>query len=390
MIKKGLLFLIFFVLTSCMFFREPQKLLPGSFTKDNGNTWTIMVYMNGDNSLSDYTVLDINEMEKGIYDGVNIIVLQDRKNMGARILKIKKDENIYFINSVELTASINGKNFAPGVYPEIDMLDKNNLSGFIDYCKLNFPSDKYALIIWSHSDGWRSYKGINSDEDSGSNLMKNSDIASVVAPRGISVVAFDSCLQGTLENIWEFKKAGYNGFLIASPNNVPGTGWDYNDFLERLENSYKREFDFAYSAIISYSNTYKNYPYGRVSLSAYYLPYFDTESFKAFFTYLKNNANSSGFFNDSLHSYWDTYEVWPLGKHIDFYTSLLNSNYPYKNLLASVISRFIVYSWDSVKGNSYSGFSIVDAKGTGYYATYKIINLAVDTDWDNALDARSW
>jgi len=348
--------------------------------------------MNGDNSLSDYTNIDINEMEMGIFDGVDIIVLQDRKAIGARILKVVKDDNPNSLNSIELTATINSKNFGPGVYPEVNMLDKNTLSGFIDYCILNFKADRYALVVWSHSDGWRTNKAITSDDDSApaTSFLSNSDIASVVATRPISVVSFDSCLEGTLENVWEFKKSGYNGILIASPNNVPGSGWNYYDFLKRFEESYKREFDFAQVAIESYKKTYSFY-YNRVSLSAFYLPYLNQSVFSSFFTELKNNANTSGFFNDLSHTYWDTYEVWSFGAHIDFYESITRSNLSTKNSVLNNLKSFIIYSWDSVKGDSYKGISIIDAKSTTYYTYYtNNIGLASDTDWNEALSARSW
>jgi hypothetical protein len=74
----------------------------GPVRKSSSREWTIIVYMDGDNNLEPFALADINEMELGASDSVEIIVLVDRAKgydtsegdwKDSRIYRIRKDKN---------------------------------------------------------------------------------------------------------------------------------------------------------------------------------------------------------------------------------------------------------------------------------------------------------
>ena len=103
--------------------------------------WTVMIYMAGDNSLYDAAKRDLAEMRAvGSSDDVNFVVLHDNKaDVSAkrmRVLKDGKDEQIETLSAID-TGS-----------PE-------QLVDFVDWAASMYPAERYALILWSHGDGWQ-------------------------------------------------------------------------------------------------------------------------------------------------------------------------------------------------------------------------------------------
>jgi hypothetical protein len=91
----------------------------------------------------------MREMEKyGSKEGeVEIIVLVDSLKEQAKLYKIIKDEKW---NRISPIISVPIKELG-----EINMGEASTLIEFIEYGILNYPADKYALIIWNHGSGWK-------------------------------------------------------------------------------------------------------------------------------------------------------------------------------------------------------------------------------------------
>lgn len=107
--------------------------------------WTIITYMIADNDLDYFSDEDINEMEEiGSSDKVDFIVIRDRldTSKGINVYWIFKDEDRVRIRSPIVK-----------VYDELDMCDTKTINETISYVINNFPSEKYALILWSHGSG---------------------------------------------------------------------------------------------------------------------------------------------------------------------------------------------------------------------------------------------
>ena len=102
--------------------------------------WTIMVYMAGDNNLSEAGDADLFEMRRvGSTDRVQVVVEFDNAgSAGTRRIHVTED-------GVGETVETLG---------ETDSGSPAVLSNFISWAARNYPADRYALILWNHGNGW--------------------------------------------------------------------------------------------------------------------------------------------------------------------------------------------------------------------------------------------
>lgn len=77
---KAFLYGLYVLLTSLMLFFSSSALLSCAYAAENTGSdkaWTLMVYMCADNDLEEMALYDFLEMEQGIHEDVNVIVLMD-------------------------------------------------------------------------------------------------------------------------------------------------------------------------------------------------------------------------------------------------------------------------------------------------------------------------
>ncbi|HEX5276810.1 MAG TPA: clostripain-related cysteine peptidase, partial [Fluviicoccus sp.] len=221
--------------------------------------WTYMVYIAGDNNLSSAAIDDINEMEQaGSSDRVNIVVQAEfsdrhtpyvpgiskstaRDGIGISIPgvsvsptfrgRITKDNDTTWINSDLFSLGAN-----------LDMGKPQTLTDFIVWSKQQYPARNYALVLWSHGDGWKVRRstggvvnrGALADDSSGS-FMALPDIAGAIRNAGVNlhILNFDACLMGMYEVAHTF--VGLSEYLVASEEVEPGDGDDYQSVLTVLK-----------------------------------------------------------------------------------------------------------------------------------------------------------
>lgn len=243
-------------------------------------TWTIMIYMSGDDTgLSSQVMADINEMKAANIEGsgINVIALTDQVGSDdTRLYEIKNGDAIR-LSSTELGLTETGNE-------ELNMGNVNTLIKFINFCKNNYSTDKYALIVWNHGNGWRSnsalmnnsisntsdfskriispnssntgssYKAISSDSNSGGDFLFNCEVAQAITGKGIEIIGFDACYMGMLETAYEIRN--HAKYMVASEEIIDGPGWYYTGFLKKFKSSRMRSIDFLNAAVISYAEYY--------------------------------------------------------------------------------------------------------------------------------------
>ncbi|PKL12872.1 MAG: hypothetical protein CVV50_03995, partial [Spirochaetae bacterium HGW-Spirochaetae-6] len=351
------------------------------------NTWNILVYMNADNDLYANSLADMNEMESVPLDtGVRILVLWDGNGANdTRVLEIKYDSTYAWglggIVSRYLSAPIEGQEITP-TSGEVNMLDYQTLADFLDYASLNHPASHTALVIWSHSDGWRSgatTKGIQADYNLGPEPaifeMTNQELALTLSGKGVSVVNFDSCLQGSLETIWALKTQSDVSYVLASSWEIYASGSDYYRLLTYFNESYRRPMDFVTAAVDAYRDQYSSF--SEVSLSGYDLNALDTGLMQSFITYANANKALEKPIFDAAESFRQKSDNSILFRNFSDYAT--QSNYPQKSALLDMLERFIVYSWRDGSGYGFKGLAVKHEIPGPDYLT---IPLSEDTDWE--------
>lgn len=235
------------------------------------DTWTIMVYLDGDNNLEEAALTDMNEMElvNLAGEGVNVIVLIDRCDgysdadgnwTGTRLYEIKTDNDLNAIKSTRLADSTYLNLTDTGDNEELNMGDPATVTAFVDYCKNSYITDHYTLIFWNHGGGWRDkiikkgggfsftprYLGSNKekipkepinkavcwDETNGNDCLYMSEVESAVTGKGIDLIGFDACLMGMVEVAYQLLDE--TDYVVASEETEPVCGWAYQYFLYDL------------------------------------------------------------------------------------------------------------------------------------------------------------
>lgn len=253
----------------------------------NHTEWLMLMYMDGDNNLNDPIYLDLNEAEYGLSQlpdnsSVRIIALWDgwnfstgnednqtsifdqfpeeytisTQNPATRLLDLGADRNplytseggIYYKACKLSSSTIDLTNTVSWIQNnEVDMSDPTTLENFLTWANEHYTADKIILQFSNHGGGPRSAtsgerygrRSMCWDETSGGQtFIKTNDVSTGLKNAGygtnnkISLIMEDVCLGGSLEEAYELKD--YAKYYVGSPNNVPGSGFDYISFVSSL------------------------------------------------------------------------------------------------------------------------------------------------------------
>ncbi len=258
--KLNFLIILFFLLStlSCSKEAAPSPKVESKScdvydpTPKSNATWTIMVYMNGDNDLESAAIQDLNEMEQVDLSNtsINVIVMLDRTDgydnsngdwKNTRIYEIKYDSATY--NNNIISRNIKSSEFGLNENcnnVELNMGHKDTLSKFVDFGKTHYQADKYALIIWNHGSGWKSgsssststslFKAVSLDETNSYDIIYTSELGEALSGKGLEIIGFDLCYGAMFEVAYELKN--HANYMIGSEEEEPADGWEYNIWLE--------------------------------------------------------------------------------------------------------------------------------------------------------------
>ncbi len=223
-----------------------------SFAPDE--SWTFMIYLDGDNNLEDAAVEDFNEMVSGLNNlnnsNIRVIVLIDRiDGYDNNYLGESSDwtgARLYQINQTNSYTKLTDGWFPDG--DEINMGAPKTLENFIYYCKTNFSSNHYALILWNHGGGARSKSTLSSsldlvekavcwDDSNDDDCLYLDEVQQAVSQyfnssNKLDFIGFDACLMGTVEVAYEFRNLAL--VMVGSMANEWGDGWDYDALFKGM------------------------------------------------------------------------------------------------------------------------------------------------------------
>ena len=398
--KQAMIFILIILsisLTGCFLFPP----------KDNTTEWTVMVYLDSDNNLESAGIDDINEMEiVGSSSDVNIVVQVDRipysvlaaNNQGytddisnsnwttTRRYYITQDFDPIQINS-QLKSDLG----------ELNMGDPQTLIDFTDWATINYPANKYLLVIWNHGGGFRSLsltKDIAWDDTSGGDKITMPELEYALSAintqmgKKIDIVGMDACFMAMTEVAYQIKD--YADILVTSEESEPFDGWPYDTILgELVGNPPISSEQLAVDIVDKYIFSY---PYGNVTQSAIDLSYMDTltsqlsnlalaimdDSLTLKSKYILASVNSQYYKDPDFIGLYD------------FCNQLLtySNSLEVKNI-ALDIQQTLNYV---VIKSGYNGGSVSGSKGLSiyfpyiaYHYYYSYTNFSQDTLWDEML-----
>ena len=298
--------------------------------------WTFMVYMAGDNNLSQAGETDLGEMAAvGSTADVNLVVEFDRIGTQAHTKR-------YYVEKGNAREVMD--------LDETDCGDPNVLLDFISWTKETYPADRYALVLWNHGGGWdkasidtvsqevetknwgriegveRSSsplgralfrttlqavlsldgavdRAICSDDGSGHSL-DTIELGKVLAEANkllgqkIDLMGMDACLMSNLEVAYQARD--YVNYIVASEDSEPNNGWYYTEVLQKLVDEPDiSTADFAAHIVDVYVKSYAHVPDG-ITQSTLDL------------SKVENLADALDELSDALIAHWPAakFEIW--------------------------------------------------------------------------------
>jgi hypothetical protein len=220
--RSFITFIVLLVLLATM--TSPTFAAPAARAK-----WTVMVYISGDNNLEDYVVSDIeNELAPtGSSANVQIVALADRGPGYDTSYSDWQTTKLFHVTQGMSAAPEN----AVADWGERNFGDPQTLIDFVTWTKANYPADHYALYFWGH--GWNWHPGYVMQDDTDDDTLDLEEVKAALPSIGfIDMVGFDGCNMASIEvqMLWH----GYATALAHSQEWVGGEGVQYDLVLAQL------------------------------------------------------------------------------------------------------------------------------------------------------------
>lgn len=210
---------------------DPNELPPVGGDADD--TWTILVYMNGDNDLEHFSLVDFVEMvEVPTNADVQVLVQLDRAEDGPSPGYSSEALGPAGDFTTAKRFKISGENTEiVEDLGEVNMGDADTLADFLEWGISQSKTGHYGLVFWDHGGGWDLF---GPDDSANHDGLELPEIAAGIsggleaAQREVKLdfIGFDACLMATLETAQAVRP--YASLLLASQELEPGTGWDWS------------------------------------------------------------------------------------------------------------------------------------------------------------------
>jgi hypothetical protein len=129
------------------------------------------------------------------------------------------------------------------------------LTEFINWAAAAAPAQNYALVIWDHGGG---LSGAAWDDSNGNDNLSVREMQTAIDNSNIAkfdIIGFDCCQMAMAE--MAFALRDLTDVFIASEENEPGDGWDYDAFLNQLKaNPTMSDVQLATAIVNTYAAQY--------------------------------------------------------------------------------------------------------------------------------------
>jgi Clostripain family len=187
--------------------------------------WTVLIYMAADNGLNEAAIEDIDEMLSAQFsDDIKVVVQIDEsqysESPAAKRYRIQPGNKTFISN-----------------LGEIDSGDFNVLTKFANWGFEKYPSDKKALFIWGHGNGW--YNAYNRF------CPDNESLKAISVPDGefayaieninshLDILVLDACNMLAVEVVNEVYEQV--DFILGSETAICTDGFPYDETLPLFE-----------------------------------------------------------------------------------------------------------------------------------------------------------
>lgn len=187
-------------------------------------TRTIVVWLGGDNNLSDETARKIEALRQGwTYTGNKCLIYQDSRD-GARLLRLRGGCQVTPTPYVETLREYGAENSASA----------ETFARVLREVAREYPADSYGMIFFSHASGWlpsgtlqkprNQSRSIGVDDGgTGRSEMELADFAAAIPDGMFDFIVFETCLTAGAEVACELR--GKANYLLASSAEIVSPGF---------------------------------------------------------------------------------------------------------------------------------------------------------------------
>ena len=235
--------------------------------------WTVMVYLAGDNNLTDESVFALTEMKQvNTDDRVAVIAQLDPKSGKHPVTPLRHQPRAGGTGRPPLSCHLAAGTIAFDAIPieepkikfpvaaglstrapraetdsgETDTGDPATLFDFISWTQEHYPAERYMVILAGHGAGTEE-DFLLRDDNAGAKASapepdQLSQYARVAEGLGegeeetedqIDILGMDVCLMSMVEVCYELN--GFVDYLVSSESYSPTAGWPYRQILEKID-----------------------------------------------------------------------------------------------------------------------------------------------------------
>lgn len=228
---------------------------------------TVLMYLVGDNDISNDIYNNIASVERGLSEvtspGTFVIYWDGGSRKGEFPVPTLFKYEVDGKGSVSKREVIKTYSSQNSVSNEVII---NVLKDVEAYC----PAEKYSLILGSHATGWlpADYSKSRSFGDDNGAKIHIPDLSKALEQSGIhfDYILFDACLMSQVEVAYELRNTA--DYLILSPAEVMSAGFPYfkiTKYLLSADNSEQNAINVAKDFIDYYKNEY-SYSWGTIAV----------------------------------------------------------------------------------------------------------------------------
>lgn len=395
------------ILSALVFFSLPVRCLAQ-------NSWTVIVYMvndDKDTTLENANFKNLNDLKTwGSGENKTILIQMDGVSSGA-----SDEQKLNYSGGSRLRIE-KGKLIDEGVLGEVNMGSPQTLWNCLKWAQEKYPAEHYALVINSHGSGVFTWWGegsvsssepgkvvFNPDQRPGRfvaydhtdkdalTIFEVAEVLKVFSTRykaggKFDLVAFDACLPGNLEVLYQMRDACE--FMVGSPETTPISGFNYDamarfmsrnttftpdafaiDMAERLNNSLIGAWKTSQAAQMVFA----------VNQLSMQLLNAMTETGKSF-SLRGQKAFGKG------TNYWDLHQVAD-----SFYRENSELNGASNRAVIKQMGKDVMDAVDSARITRNGNISITWPEKSDYQkyrSFYKALDMSHDSKWDEMLDYR--
>jgi len=351
--------------------------------------WTVMVYISGDNNLEDYVVRDL-ELElapTGSSANVQVVALADRGPGYDTSRGDWQTTKLYHVTQGMVADAAS----AVADWGERNLGDPQTLIEFVSWTKTNYPADHYALYFWGH--GWNWHPGYVMLDDTSADTLDYEEMKSALPSLGfIDVVGYDGCNMASMEifNLWH----GYATAVTSSQEYVGWEGLQYDLILAQLAANPNMTADQV--AIASSQSASADKTWSAVAVDARYDALFTAVG--QWSLALQNGLSANRKKYDqafgATRSFWQApmdKDLYDMAYEVNRLVTDANIRSKSQAVMAAIDAVVLherhVNAYSDVHGITIYHISKASEKDSNYTYYRATIDLALQTGWDEFLDA---